>query len=452
MKIKSILILGMLMLFCTPGKSTHLMGGEIVAQQINGFQYQILMTVYRDTAGIPMQTTAQFYITDSAGSNVTTLTTPYDSVLSGNTLPMYPYGVEVYFFIDTVTFSNSGTYTIGWSNCCRNGAIQNISTPLSQSMFLQTEVTVFDTTSNSTPWFLVPASIFLPANTPWQYNPLPFDPDGDSLYWSLSQPLNALNTACPGYTLPPGTVSNPMTINPITGTITWTATMVGNFVTSVLVEEYRDGHKIGEIRRDMQFIVVQTSVVGPIWNAGNLPVDSLGNVYVNLIQNSSFSLSVSGYSPSGSTLYADAFGEPFFTNPNPAQWTCTGSGTNDSIQGTISWAPSSAQTRSTPYILALRLTDGFLAQDLSIIFQVSASVGLEEETIHYVTYPNPATEGIIITPSPSKAMIYNMTGEQWELHKQNEHWDISHLPPGAYILQAFNDNGIPEGTTRMIIQ
>jgi len=49
-------------------------------------------------------------------------------------------------------------------------------------------------------------------------------------------------------------------------------------------------------------------------------------------------------------------------------------------------------------------------------------------------------------------MIYNMTGEQWELNKQNEHWDISHLPPGAYILQAFNDNGIPEGTTRMIIQ
>jgi hypothetical protein len=93
-----------------------------------------------------------------------------------------------------------------------------------------------------------------------------------------------------------------------------------------------------------------------------------------------------------------------------------------------------------------------LAQDLSIIFQVSASVGLEEETIQYVTYPNPATEGIIISPSPSKAMIYNMTGEQWELHKQNEHWDISHLPPGAYILQAFNDNGIPEGTTRMIIQ
>jgi hypothetical protein len=428
------------------------MGGEIVAQQINGYQYQILMTVYRDTAGIPMQTTAQFNITDSAGTNVTTLNTPYDSVISGNTLPMYPYGVEVYFFIDTITFSNSGTYTIGWSNCCRNGAIQNITQPLGQSMFLQTQVTVFDTVNNSTPWFLVPASIFLPSNTPWQYNPLPFDPDGDSLFWSLSQPLNALNSNCPGYTLPPGTVSNPMTINPVTGTITWTATTVGHFVTSVLVEEFRNGIKIGEIRRDMQFIVVQTSFTGPIWNAGNLPVDSLGNVHVNLIQNSSFSLSVSGYSPSGDTLYADAFGEPFFTNPNPAQWTCSGSGINDSIQGSILWAPSSAQTRSTPYILALRLTDGFLSQDLSIIFQVSSGIGIEEESLNYLTYPNPALTSVTISPNPSRAIIYDVSGKHWELNRLGDAWDVSQVPPGNYVLRSFDEYGLSIGTTRLVIQ
>ena len=452
MKTIRLLALAVMLLFSITGNSTHLMGGEIVAQQISGYQYRLVMTVYRDTAGVPMQTTAQFNITDSAGSYVATLTTPYDSVLSGNTLPMYPYGVEVYFFIDTITFASSGTYTIGWSSCCRNGAIQNISNPLSQSMFLQTELTVFDTTSNSTPWFLVPASIFLPSNTPWQYNPLPFDPDGDSLYWSLSQPLNALNTACPGYTLPPGTVSNPMTINPITGTITWTATMVGNFVTSVLVEEYRGGQKIGEIRRDMQFIVVQTSVIGPIWNAGNLPVDGLGNVYVNLIQNSSFSLSVSGYSPNGSLLYADAFGEPFFTSPNPAQWACSGSGTNDSIQGNILWAPSSAQTRSTPYILALRLTDGFLAQDLSIIFQVSSGIDVKENEIQYLTYPNPAVNGVTIMPCPYRAFLYNVKGQQWELHRTDERWNVNKIPKGSYVLRTFNAEGIPTGTTRLMIQ
>ena len=46
--IKSLLILTSL-LFGYSSHATHLMGGEIVAQQINGYQYQILMTVYRDT-------------------------------------------------------------------------------------------------------------------------------------------------------------------------------------------------------------------------------------------------------------------------------------------------------------------------------------------------------------------------------------------------------------------
>ena len=204
----------------------------------------------------------------------------------------------------------------------------------------------------------------------------------------------------------------------------------------------------------MQFIVVQTSITSPIWNAGNLPVDSLGNVYVNLIQNSSFSLSVSGYSPNGSILYADAFGEPFFTSPNPAQWTSTGSGSNDTIEGNILWAPSTAQTRSTPYILALRLTDGFLAQDLSIIFQVSSGIGLKEEMTHYLTYPNPAIDGVTITPTPFKVCLYNSLGQQWELRQAqaNGRWDISGIPKGSYILRCFDDTGKPQGTTRLVIQ
>jgi hypothetical protein len=452
MKLKTTLLVLVAFVLSFTAKATHLMGGEIVAQQISAYQYQIVMTAYRDTAGIPMQNFASFSITDSSGTNIANLSTAYDSILSGNALPMYPYGVEVYFFVDTFTFPHSGTFTIGWSNCCRNGAIQNITSPLSQSMFLQTDVTVYDTVSNSTPWFLVPASIFLPVNSPWQYNPLPFDPDGDSLFWSLSQPLNAANTPCPGYTLPPGTVTNPMTINPITGTITWTATMQGNFVTTVLVEEFRGGQKIGEIRRDMQFIVVQVGVSGPQWNAGNLPVDSLGNIYINLVQNSSFKLDVSGYSPSQSILYADAFGEPFFTSPNPAVWSVTGSGINDSIDGSISWAPSSAQTRSTPYIMALRLADGYLAQDLSIIFQVSSGVGIEEDKIQFITYPNPASQGISISPNPNRVVIYNQLGQQWELNSNGDKWDISELPKGTYFLRAADTSGLPLGSTTVIIQ
>ena len=59
--------LAVMLLFSITGNSTHLMGVEIVAQRIGGYQYRQVLTVYRNTSGIPMQTIAQFNITDSAG-------------------------------------------------------------------------------------------------------------------------------------------------------------------------------------------------------------------------------------------------------------------------------------------------------------------------------------------------------------------------------------------------
>ena len=432
---------------------THLMGGEIVAQQISGLQYAIALTTYRDTLGIPMGSNATFSVKDSNGTVIMTFTTAYDSVISGNTLPMYPYGVEVYFFVDTITLPYQGMFTIGWSNCCRNGAIQNISNPMGQSMFLQTEVTAMDSLNNSTPFFLVPASIFLPVNTPWQYNPLPFDPDGDSLHWDLSFPLNNWSSPCPGFALPPAATNGPMTINPITGTITWTANTVGNFVVTVLVNEYRNGVKIGSIRRDMQFIVVQTSTSGPQWNTGSLPVDALGNIHVNLIQNSSFQLDLSGFSPSGQTLHVEAYGEPFFTQPNPAIFNSSGSGINDSITGHILWAPSTTQTRSTPYILAVRLSDGYLTQDLSIIFQVSATAGKDESALHLSqVFPNPATDIVAFKSQAEHVVVISMDGRSQELDASGKAWDVSKLAKGIYIVRAFDSHGHLVANEKLLIQ
>tara|TARA_B100000767_G_C19741539_1_gene526409 strand:- start:548 stop:1909 length:1362 start_codon:yes stop_codon:yes gene_type:complete len=433
--------------------ATHLMGGEIVSQQISGLQYKITLTTYRDTIGVAMAPSANFSVKDTSGSVIMTFSTTYDSIISGNTLPMYPYGVEVYFFIDTITLPYEGMFTIGWSNCCRNGAIQNITNPLNQSMFLQTEMTAMDSLSNSTPFFLVPAAIFLPINTPWQYNPLPFDPDGDSLNWSLSFPLNNWNTACPGFTIPPASSSGPMTINPVTGTITWTANTLGNFVATVLVEEYRNGFKIGSIRRDMQFITVTTSNIGPQWNTANLPVDALGNIHINLIQNSSFQLDLSGYSISGQPLYVEAYGEPFFTQPNPAAFTSVGSGVNDSISANILWAPSASQTRSTPYILAIRLSDGYLMQDLSLIFTVSTTVSAIDELCNsFKAYPNPAYDHISFDNQPAHAILISMDGHISSLERNGSIWDISTLKSGLYILQTLDGSGSVLETEKLLIK
>ena len=73
-------------------------------------------------------------------------------------------------------------------------------------MFLHAEVKI-DSTNNSTPYFLAPPITYLPVNTQWTYNPLPFDANGDSLVWSLDTPHTGYGIQCAGYVLPEDTRS-----------------------------------------------------------------------------------------------------------------------------------------------------------------------------------------------------------------------------------------------------
>ena len=141
---KKILLLIFACFFVFSSNATHLMGGQITATHLSsdssGHHYIVELTAYRDTVGVPMASTADFTVTHYylGGLSTTTYTVDYDST-SGNLLPTVTvYGVEVYSFIDTITLSSAGYYSISWEDCCRNGAIVNMSNPLSENLFLIT--------------------------------------------------------------------------------------------------------------------------------------------------------------------------------------------------------------------------------------------------------------------------------------------------------------------------
>ena len=81
-------------------------GGRAYVQNDQPGDYEILLTLYRDTLGIPMQTTQNIEIYNSSGSVVTTISCNLDlnafhpvfGLQNGSVLPFFPYGVEVYFF------------------------------------------------------------------------------------------------------------------------------------------------------------------------------------------------------------------------------------------------------------------------------------------------------------------------------------------------------------------
>lgn len=395
------------------------MGGEITVQDLGNGSHMITLIAYRDTVGIPMATTATFKFSGPNNQTFTT-STPYDSIISGNLLPMYPYGVEIYLFIDTVTFPSPGTWNISWINCCRNAAILNLSNPLSESMLLQTELVVDTASANSTPFFLVPAAVFLPLNTPWQYNPLPFDPDGDSLHWSLDQPLDDINKYCAGYTAPSSDTSNVFRIDPVTGTISWTADMVGNFVASILVDQYRNGVWVGEIRRDMQFIVVDPKNGIPQWaNLSMLPTDTNNNYSFDLIAGQGFKLEmIASHTDSSRAVFMDAYSEVFQIKGSNATFTTSTTQNANELKGTFNWNPSMSDIRTKPYLVVFRASDRYFTDDKSVKLNIVSAVGNPEYAVkdQLKLYPNPAGDVVYLdfTGAENQTItlnVYSLNGQ-----------------------------------------
>jgi hypothetical protein len=444
-------------------QATHLMGGEITARQLSGADYEVKLTTYRDTLGIPMALSVTFELKGVAGNLIATYQQDQDTT-SGGLLVGYPYGVEVYTFTDTITLPGIGTYHVSFSNCCRNGAIQNLSNPLSESMYLETQLTYFGAiANNSTPVFLVEPVIFLPVRTAWQYNPLPFDSDGDSLVWSIDTSLRAFGTQVAGYTTPPDSSLSPFSIDPNTGTISWIATQMGNFNASVLVEEYRNGGKIGEIRRDMQFIVVNpgSNRMPQFTNFNNYPrnPDGIVSLAIGTAQGITFSLLASDPNP-GDILNMYAYGEAMLLPQNPAKFEATQTGNGNEVEGVFSWYPTVDMAREKPYITVFRIWDEEFAFDESVFLNVLNNTGIEEP-LHLGIgdlYPNPAANSMYIPLTVDKTTevnfkVYNYAGVQVKSLGSNtypagEHVvraDIQDLAAGAYFLTIEQDGKLVQG-------
>ena len=370
--------------------ATHLMGGEITARQLTGFDYEISIRLYRDTTGISISSIQTFDIVNINTSFQQSLTASH-----GGANHLF-HGVEMYEYLVNFTFPGNGTYRISWEQCCRNEAILNIDSPSSKFLHLMTELTI-GVSANSTPVFLNPPAVLAQKNSPWQYNPLPFDADGDSLSWLLETPLNQGGVPVGGYTIPHADPLNPFTLNSLNGEITWLPDSNGHWESSFRVEEFRGGIKIGEIRRDMQIIVVDdtSNYFRAAVNNGSWPQDGSGNFAMTIAPGVPFNFFVDANDSDLDMLSMDVMGEPLLITSNPASW-LTSSSTPGYVAGTFSWTPQLAQVRPQPYLLAFRLFEHHSQYELTtdetmmLFVSQSTSIPSEDESSGLSLFPNPA--------------------------------------------------------------
>ncbi len=442
---KHILTLILLLSLGFGAKASHLMGGEIVVKHLNGNDYEVRITRYRDTMGINLATIAYLSIDtfDAATNSYINfqgpINVPLDSALSTSLIPNFPYGVEVGVYVDTVSLV-SGQFRFRSNTCCRNYAILNMATPGSESFGIYTEFTVPAVDTNSSPDFMLMPVTYFPVNTPITFNPLPYDPDNDSISWQLDTPrssmvFNQFDTV-DGFVPPSADPTGPFTMNPVSGQITWTPDMVGNFVQSFKVDEYRNGSKQGTIIRDYQYVVITAPPTNP-----SMPViKPTSNVNYNSAQDYYYIK----YSPTyelvfeltgsdidtGSTLTLQP-NSKIFQQSNPATFTTSMDG--DDIKGTLKWTPPVDFDEDV--ILVFRLRDGMWTTDYTLMLTPSPlSIADKPNSISDAKcYPNPTSGGFTLsmktkTNADCRIEILNALGQRVDVMYEGD------LPSGTWSM------------------
>lgn len=256
---------------------------ETVANLNEGFESDIPVYVFRKRDHARMES---FVLSRSSVNSVV-----YDNVACAELRRLKTSEVrhtkEV--FLDPEMYNDPSGYYIIWERCCRNGSITNIQTPGTTGMVFTLEFPALKTANgmdfgNSSPDFSFPNGDYVCVNRPFTFDMSARDTDGDVLRYSLVEPLAGYTSDRQGNIIGSGAsrssyptvrwitgigVNNmipgpkPLSINNRTGQLTLTANETGLYVFAILVEEYRNGLKIGSVRREFQLPVVDCSKITP---------------------------------------------------------------------------------------------------------------------------------------------------------------------------------------------
>ncbi|HNG90828.1 MAG TPA: hypothetical protein PK858_11510, partial [Saprospiraceae bacterium] len=233
-------------------------------------------------------------------------------------VPMVCVEKGTYIFERELPVDDVDSYFVVYQRCCRNNTINNIIDPGSVGATYYAELTpAAQKACNNSPVYTNFPPIIICAGYPLNFDHSATDADGDLLLYSFFAPLagggpiltfpgvNSCNGAIPTppcnppfdevvFTAPTYKPDNPMggnpqvTINGITGLITGTPTIQGQFVVGIKVEEYRNGVLLSVLRREFQFNVTDCtptlyaeiksdSVAGPksyvVQSCGDFTVD-----------------------------------------------------------------------------------------------------------------------------------------------------------------------------------
>lgn len=347
------------LLFCgVSAFATHNRAGEITYKHISGFTYEFTISTYTKLSGASQDADRLRLGISWGDGTFDSLSRVSQTFLNG--IP--PYDIYENKYVGIHTYSGPFTYVVGVTDPNRIDGIINISNAVNTLFYLEDTVKILDPNIigyNSSPQLLNPPIEYGNVDQIFTHNPNAFDPDGDSLTFTISAPLQASGLPVSGYSSPdqisPGP-DNVITINQQTGELVWESPQrVGVYNIVILIKEYRGGILIGTVIRDLQIIIEATD---------NSPPKLVVPLQICKIVGDTIRFTASASDPNlTQRVTLSANGAPFIFTSSPATFV-VGAPANP-VSGVFNWITNCDHLLKNDYLVVYNAVDNFNSPPLT---------------------------------------------------------------------------------------
>jgi len=404
-----------LLLSLSQVNATHIIGGDFYVTHIEDNMFEVELVLFRDcssfadfdeTISITVFEADTDIPIESLSFDMSLIST--ENITLGNICFTPEICLEEGRYITTIPLPNySAGYYLTWERCCRNNLIVNLQNPEDLGMVFT--VTIPDPAiQNTTPRFAdYPTNAFFCVTRTNEIDFSAEDLDGDSLIYSLDTPLIGDSTGSgmatldgfagpkPYTTAPWQTGFNlgnivggtpPMAINSETGLITCSPDMIGVYVFAVKIEEYRNGLKIGEVRREIQF----EAFICPTDDASSINWPTNNQETFVIEPNKPFCVEITASDPNiGDTIFLSANSMVLDTSfTTPAFFMAVDSINDGSVSSQFCWTPTCDELSIIPYEIELTAFSVGCADSVVMVSEkIDVLVELPEDTPTELVFP-----------------------------------------------------------------
>lgn len=356
-----------LLLFCFIGMlplwlfATHNRAGEITYRHINGLEFEITVTTYTDPTSVAAdrcELEVKFgdgdYDTIPRINNPGPCTPSISCDCQGRVLIASILKENVYQ--TRHTYRGPGVFEVSVEDPNRVEGIQNIPGSVNIPFFIRSTINISPLVGyNSSSILLYPPVDDGCVGQPYYHNPGAYDPDQDSLAYSLVKCRGTNGAIVPNYVFPNSLGGGSLSIDPRTGTLTWDSpTTAGFFNLCILITEYRKvpgSNKsvvVGEVLRDMQIAIDRCINAPPEF----IPIE---DVCVNA--GDKVSQLVVAFDSLGQSIALSAVGEPFEVD-SPAVFPQPFASL-DTVRNLFTWDTECSHIRLAPYKVDFKAIDNY---------------------------------------------------------------------------------------------